>query len=53
MYLSDALLHRRVTVVEDGIRLGDALNILPVALLTSLDIAPTEKENEKEARRNA
>lgn len=34
---NDALLHQQVAVAEDGIRVADALAVLPIALLTSLD----------------
>ncbi|MDB5888482.1 MAG: treY, partial [Rhodocyclales bacterium] len=40
---SDALLHREVATVENGIRLSDALDILPIALLSSAEMAPTDK----------
>jgi (1->4)-alpha-D-glucan 1-alpha-D-glucosylmutase len=42
-HLSDALLHQKVMVVEDGIHLDDALSILPIALLTTLDITLVKK----------
>ncbi|MDB5802418.1 MAG: treY [Rhodocyclales bacterium] len=43
----DALLHRKIRVVEDCIRLADALDVLPIALLASMDIAPAGRNHEK------